>query len=1007
MEHKISPKRISKPVQRRRQLTGPGSILSGAVLSLLILGGVALADCPQGGPPVVYRVSGSVHENAGAPRCNVTIWSLAPTVGEDLSWDSGIQGDAEPAGGIFRQARTSGRVVNGTLTADLFERISIENSNFVFRSMCAYTGIWVYIRGNAGTPYRIERTLTGEVYENASASWCQGAGGCIVSAGQAGFQPATYGVVPIDDTYAYEGTTSGNATFFDEYPGVPYRRVHTFEPGGWSELANVWAPLPNYAVAGGTVHAECQAYIVAGQPPVAEISGPITADTHIPVAFSGESSLDPDGGPLEYRWGADGSPTISGENETNCEMTWAEPGTHTVYLTVTDCDGRKNTAAHEVVISPMCSSAPPVVEYGAPRLLDPTPEMPLYGIGFPIHTTATFYEPCECCEYRQYVAVASSAWRVLPGVGRIEMGGTLQYPLEEDHDQNGRPYGHRIGYLNKPCDPANDRIGCDIYTPDRDDGDHYEAKDLPAFYGGYGIEVDAGYCFLMRVERVPNPGCPSVSAGDCVVQGSERRADKCFAGTLGDSIKACTGGICEGLENPSCTSKARDTGRTSYCEIPNGTSAVIEANRQGEFTVISVFVPMSEWPPPDVSVSLNGQEAVSGGLAGIVDAFGRHALFGFVFPRNDSCRLDVSLTIDGQNTLCPIEMDFVPRNADFDACAIGHTTPAPGSDEQEGWYQDLAAGDGYGEIQNAVSVSGNALHEFAPASNPCGAQTIDAHDVSCSDLDEKPFITMEADFLAHCSNLDATNPYTATLTCMGGEDETCTMIGFSVNGGNDEVRLESGVSIGAAFFNGVDNNEPIPLQVGQGLAWDTWHHVKVVLDHGGDRYLYIEVNGERQNLSGFRPPQTESGGVWRRGQTLERLLAQVISCPWDAPNLSDDDIYWDNIELRTESVPTSVEGPSPGVVLATGWSIEAFNRVGATQVELACKLPTASQCWVKVFSIRGELVRSVYQGEMQAGEQLVFWDGRDNGGRVVPAGVYLVKLSDGRDGASTKVLLLK
>ena len=55
-------------------------------------------------------------------------------------------------------------------------------------------------------------------------------------------------------------------------------------------------------------------------------------------------------------------------------------------------------------------------------------------------------------------------------------------------------------------------------------------------------------------------------------------------------------------------------------------------------------------------------------------------------------------------------------------------------------------------------------------------------------------------------------------------------------------------------------------------------------------------------------------------------------------------------------------------------------------------LPRAASVRLTVHDVRGALARSLVDGWQPAGERVVRWDGRDGGGRALPAGVYLLRL---------------
>jgi hypothetical protein len=109
------------------------------------------------------------------------------------------------------------------------------------------------------------------------------------------------------------------------------------------------------------------------------------------------------------------------------------------------------------------------------------------------------------------------------------------------------------------------------------------------------------------------------------------------------------------------------------------------------------------------------------------------------------------------------------------------------------------------------------------------------------------------------------------------------------------------------------------------------------------------------------------------------------------------------------SGPTSVaDGADTGrtpTALARGLaSPNPFNP----RTTIAFDLPRATEATLSVHDLRGRVVRTLVNGRLAAGRQLVEWDGRDAAGRPAASGVYLVRLaaSDGQAWA-LKVTLAK
>jgi hypothetical protein len=62
---------------------------------------------------------------------------------------------------------------------------------------------------------------------------------------------------------------------------------------------------------------------------------------------------------------------------------------------------------------------------------------------------------------------------------------------------------------------------------------------------------------------------------------------------------------------------------------------------------------------------------------------------------------------------------------------------------------------------------------------------------------------------------------------------------------------------------------------------------------------------------------------------------------------------------------------------------------------------------VGVYDLRGRLVREIVNAELPAGEHAVAWDRRDGRGRRAPAGVYLMRVTAGGVGQTTKLSVVK
>ena len=109
----------------------------------------------------------------------------------------------------------------------------------------------------------------------------------------------------------------------------------------------------------------------------------------------------------------------------------------------------------------------------------------------------------------------------------------------------------------------------------------------------------------------------------------------------------------------------------------------------------------------------------------------------------------------------------------------------------------------------------------------------------------------------------------------------------------------------------------------------------------------------------------------------------------------------------------------PGVVdksfLGNSPPAAAVDRIGLfaspnpfnpkTTIELY--LPAAGSGQVKVFDIRGYLVSTLYDGPLVRGQNTFVWEGRNDAGKAVASGVYLVSAQTDGHEMTRKLLLVK
>jgi hypothetical protein len=74
---------------------------------------------------------------------------------------------------------------------------------------------------------------------------------------------------------------------------------------------------------------------------------------------------------------------------------------------------------------------------------------------------------------------------------------------------------------------------------------------------------------------------------------------------------------------------------------------------------------------------------------------------------------------------------------------------------------------------------------------------------------------------------------------------------------------------------------------------------------------------------------------------------------------------------------------------------------------IAFDLPQARSVRVLLYDTAGRLVRTLAEGSFPAGRHQRVWNGTDDGGRPVAAGIYLVRVDSETDRARQKIVVLR
>lgn len=99
--------------------------------------------------------------------------------------------------------------------------------------------------------------------------------------------------------------------------------------------------------------------------------------------------------------------------------------------------------------------------------------------------------------------------------------------------------------------------------------------------------------------------------------------------------------------------------------------------------------------------------------------------------------------------------------------------------------------------------------------------------------------------------------------------------------------------------------------------------------------------------------------------------------------------------LRKESIST----PKPEISI----SPNPFNP----NTTISCYMPEAAQSKVRIYNLKGQMVKELHKGYLQAGSHKFMWDSRDENQRSVASGVYFIKVDNGGESSLRKAILMK
>jgi len=107
------------------------------------------------------------------------------------------------------------------------------------------------------------------------------------------------------------------------------------------------------------------------------------------------------------------------------------------------------------------------------------------------------------------------------------------------------------------------------------------------------------------------------------------------------------------------------------------------------------------------------------------------------------------------------------------------------------------------------------------------------------------------------------------------------------------------------------------------------------------------------------------------------------------------------------TAPDNYVSASDGVMPVPVTNLRNYPNPFNPTTSIAFDLKTAAAVTLAIYNTKGQLVRYLHKGDLEAGTNSFVWDGTDLSGRTVASGIYLYRLDLGAQSYSRKMLLMK
>ncbi|HEX2897391.1 MAG TPA: FlgD immunoglobulin-like domain containing protein, partial [candidate division Zixibacteria bacterium] len=113
-------------------------------------------------------------------------------------------------------------------------------------------------------------------------------------------------------------------------------------------------------------------------------------------------------------------------------------------------------------------------------------------------------------------------------------------------------------------------------------------------------------------------------------------------------------------------------------------------------------------------------------------------------------------------------------------------------------------------------------------------------------------------------------------------------------------------------------------------------------------------------------------------------------------------------DMNSRGIIPTIRQASKETSLPTSYELaQNFPNPFNPTTEISFSLPERTQVTLEIYNVLGQRVRTLVDGNLDAGVHSVKWDSRDNEGSQVASGLYMYRIQTEKFSQSKKMILMK